>query len=78
MMAGKKGRGKGAQDTAEKESHRAEQTEDDMRGDEGQHGGDSTPGAMRTGLETISKQISDLKSELKEDLKMFKDELNVT
>jgi hypothetical protein len=41
------GRGRGAQDTAADDFHRAEQAEDDMRGDEGQHGVDSTPGAHR-------------------------------
>ncbi|CAL8318217.1 unnamed protein product [Merluccius merluccius] len=75
MVGGKKGKGKGVQDTAENDSHRAERAEDDTRGEEGQHGGDSTPGAVRTGLEAISKQISELKSELKEDLKTFKDEI---
>ena len=35
----------------------------------------STQHRERTGLETISKQISELKSELKEDLKMFNDEI---
>ena len=75
MTGGKKGKGKGAQDTAGDDSHCAEQAEDDMQGDEGQHGGDSTPGTVRTGLKAINKQISELKSELKEDLKTFKDEI---
>ena len=60
MTGAKKGKGKGAQDTA---------------GDDSHGGGDSTPGTVHTGLEAINKQISELKSELKEDLKTFKDEI---
>lgn len=68
-----KSKGKGMQDKPGKDLNRAEQPEDSMHGEEGQHGDDSAKGTVRMGLEAVSKQISELKSELKRDLKMFKE-----
>lgn len=62
MKGAKKVIGKVRQDKPLKDLNRTEQPEDAMRREEGQH--------VRTGLEAISKQISELKSELKRDLKM--------
>ena len=74
MKGANKGKGKGTQDKPGKDLNRAEQTEDDTR-EEGQYGDDPAPEMVRTGFEAISKQISELKSELKQDLKMLKEEI---
>ena len=75
MKGAYKGKVRGTQDKpAGKDLHRVEHVKDNMR-EEGQHGGDSTTGTGCMGLEAISKQIGEFKSELKQDLKMFKEEI---
>lgn len=71
MKGVNKSKGKGMQDKPGKDLNRTEQPKDGMRGEEGQHGDDSAMGMVHRGLEALSKHISELKSELKLDLKMF-------
>lgn len=63
MKGANKGKGKGTQDKPVKDLNCAEQPDDAMWGEEGQL------------LEAISKQISKFKSELNQDLTMFKEEI---
>ena len=73
MTRGNRAKSKGNQDKAEEDPNRATQPEE-MKEAGAQHGGEDM-GAVRTGLEAISKQIRELNTELKGDFKTLKEEI---